>query len=45
MLAQTPITLPCGQVVPNRIGKSALTEGLSDSLNRATGRHCKLYEA
>jgi hypothetical protein len=45
MLANTPLTLPCGVVVPNRIGKSALTEGLSDSLNRATERHCELYRS
>ena len=40
-IADTPLLLPCGISIPNRIGKSALTEGLSDGLNRATERHCR----
>ena len=40
----TPLELPCGSVLPNRLGKSALTEGLADTFNRATDRHLRLYE-
>jgi len=39
------ITLPCGQVVKNRIWKSALTEGLADEWNRATEGHVNLYRS
>jgi len=39
----SPLTLPCGVTVKNRFGKAPLTEGLSDGLNRATGRHVELY--
>ena len=39
------LTLPCGAVVPNRLCKAALTEGLADELNRATARHERLYRA
>ncbi|MFT4102448.1 MAG: hypothetical protein QM674_15705 [Burkholderiaceae bacterium] len=39
-----PLTLPCGAVLPNRLAKAALTEGLADALNRATPRHQALYE-
>ena len=28
-----PLTLPCGQVLPNRIMKAALSEGLGDKQN------------
>lgn len=38
-----PIKLPCGAVLKNRIAKAAMTEGLADALNRATGRHVTLY--
>ena len=41
-LAQ-PLTLPNGIVLKNRIGKAPLTEGLADPMNRATGRHVRLY--
>ena len=27
----TPLTLPCGTVLPNRIAKAAMTEGLADT--------------
>jgi 2,4-dienoyl-CoA reductase-like NADH-dependent reductase (Old Yellow Enzyme family) len=37
------LALRCGAVIPNRIGKSAMTEGLADSLDRATERHERLY--
>ncbi len=38
-----PLTLPCGAVLKNRIGKAPMTEGLADAWNRATGRHVTLY--
>lgn len=44
MLDQT-LTLPCGHQLPNRIAKSAMTEGLADSRDRATVRHQRLYGA
>lgn len=39
----TPLTLPCGVTLPNRLVKSAMTEGLADPLNRATDKHATLY--
>ena len=39
----SPLTLPCGVTLKNRFGKAPLTEGLADSLNRATARHAELY--
>ena len=39
----TPLTLPCGVVIPNRICKSAMTEGIADSLDHATDKHVNLY--
>ena len=42
-LLAEPLLLPCGVVLPNRICKAALTEGLADGLNRATPRHVRLY--
>ncbi len=38
-----PLILPCGAVLPNRLCKSAMTEGLADPHNRATARHQTLY--
>ncbi|MCA3255796.1 MAG: NADH:flavin oxidoreductase/NADH oxidase family protein, partial [Alphaproteobacteria bacterium] len=38
-----PLTLPCGAVLPNRLAKSAMTEGLADPHNRATEAHVRLY--
>ncbi len=38
-----PLTLPCGAVVPNRIAKSAMTEGLAGASGRANERHARLY--
>ena len=37
------LELPCGQVLPNRIAKAAMTEGLADANNRATAAHARLY--
>ncbi len=42
LLAQ-PLPLPCGAVLPNRLGKSAMTEGLSDASAHANPRHAHLY--
>ena len=41
-LAQ-PITLPCGVTLPNRLGKSAMTEGLADPHDNPTEAHNTLY--
>ena len=38
-----PLTLPCGQVLPNRIMKAALSEGLGDKQNSPDGRLERLY--
>lgn len=42
LLAQ-PLTLPCGAVLPNRIAKGAMTEGVADARLHATERHATLY--
>lgn len=39
----TPLTLPCGAVLINRIGKAAMSEGLADPQNRSTPRLETLY--
>lgn len=39
----SPLTLPCGQVLKNRLAKGAMTEGLADSLNRSTPALETLY--
>lgn len=39
-----PLRLPCGAVLPNRLCKAAMTEGVADRSLRATGRHATLYE-
>jgi len=39
----SPLTLPCGAVLKNRIAKAPMTEGLADGRNRATPRHVTLY--
>lgn len=39
-----PLNLPCGLVLPNRIAKAAMTEGLADPQNRATEAHNRLYQ-
>lgn len=41
----TPLALPCGATIGNRLCKAALTEGLADPMNRATARHERLYRA
>src|SRR5882672_11134921 len=39
----TPLRLPCGVTLPNRILKSAMTEGLADAADRPTAAHLTLY--
>jgi len=39
-----PITLPNGTVLPNRLAKSAMTEGLADKYDRPTPAHYQLYK-
>jgi 2,4-dienoyl-CoA reductase-like NADH-dependent reductase (Old Yellow Enzyme family) len=39
----TPLALASGVVLPNRLAKSAMTEGLADAHNRATPAHATLY--
>jgi 2,4-dienoyl-CoA reductase-like NADH-dependent reductase (Old Yellow Enzyme family) len=39
----TPLTLPCGATLFNRIAKAAMTEGLADPQGRATAELDKLY--
>ncbi len=40
----SPLVLPCGVTVPNRFGKSAMTEGLANELDQPTSKHNTLYE-
>ncbi|NOX83488.1 MAG: NADH:flavin oxidoreductase/NADH oxidase family protein [Alphaproteobacteria bacterium] len=42
-ILDTSLALPCGAVLKNRIARAAMTEGLADAHNRATGRHVTLY--
>ena len=42
-ILQQPLTLPCGQVIPNRIIKGAMTEGVADKNDHATTLHQTLY--
>jgi 2,4-dienoyl-CoA reductase-like NADH-dependent reductase (Old Yellow Enzyme family) len=39
----SPLTLPCGAVLKNRLAKAAMTEGLGDAQSRATEKHVRLY--
>ncbi|MFN8732202.1 MAG: NADH:flavin oxidoreductase, partial [Hyphomonadaceae bacterium] len=40
---QTPLTLPCGAVLKNRLAKAAMTEGLADSRGVPTMGLVRLY--
>jgi len=42
-LLKTPLKLSNGASLKNRLAKAAMTEGLADAGNRATGRHVSLY--
>ena len=37
-----PLRLPCGQVLPNRLIKAAMTEGLGDPLLRIVRQHVRI---
>ena len=37
------LRLPCGALLPNRLCKAAMTEGVADAQLRATDRHATLY--
>ncbi len=39
----SPLRLPCGVTLPNRLFKSAMTEGLADAHDRPTAAHETLY--
>lgn len=43
MLIETPLTLPCGIVIPNRLAKGAMTEGLADPSGKPTPELDRLY--
>jgi 2,4-dienoyl-CoA reductase-like NADH-dependent reductase (Old Yellow Enzyme family) len=43
MLIETPLSLPCGIVIPNRLAKGAMTEGLADPSGRPTAELDRLY--
>lgn len=38
-----PLTLPCGAIIPNRLAKAAMTEGLADHQGRPTASLEQLY--
>ena len=40
---ESELKLPCGAVLPNRLCKAAMTEGLADEMNRTTEKHVNLY--
>ena len=40
----SPLTLPCGAILSNRICKAAMTEGLANPLNQATQAHVNVYD-
>ncbi len=44
-LLAEPLTLPCGAILPNRLSKAAMTEGLADIYGHATGDLDRLYLA
>ena len=47
-MTQSPLnqslTLPCGAILPNRLAKSAMTEGLADIYDNPTPELIRLYE-
>lgn len=43
MLIEIPLTLPCGIVIPNRLAKGAMTEGLADPSGKPTPELDRLY--
>ncbi|MEO1553302.1 MAG: NADH:flavin oxidoreductase/NADH oxidase family protein [Pseudomonadota bacterium] len=45
IIINTPLTLPSGVELPNRLVKAAMTERLANSKNEVTDRHVRLYKA
>jgi 2,4-dienoyl-CoA reductase-like NADH-dependent reductase (Old Yellow Enzyme family) len=43
MTLNQPLTLPCGAVLPNRLSKAAMTEGLADARGVPTEELTRLY--
>ena len=43
MQLNSPLNLPCGRTLPNRIAKAAMTEGLADNRDRPTSALNNLY--
>ncbi len=39
----SPLTLPCGATLPNRLAKAAMTEGLADTQGHSTAELDRLY--
>jgi 2,4-dienoyl-CoA reductase-like NADH-dependent reductase (Old Yellow Enzyme family) len=39
----TPLRLPCGASLPNRVAKAAMTEGLAAADDQPNARHVRLY--
>ena len=44
-LLASPLKLPCGVSIPNRLGKSAMTEGLADAYDNPTDALVQLYRS
>lgn len=44
MTLASPLTLPCGAALPNRLAKAAMSEQLSDRANSPTVQIERLYE-
>ena len=44
MTLASPLTLPCGAVLPNRLSKAAMTEGLADPQGLPTPELTRLYK-
>lgn len=45
IMINTPLTLPSGVELPNRLAKAAMTERLANPKNEVTDRHLRLYKA
>ncbi len=43
-MIEQALTLPCGQILPNRLAKAAMTEGLAEPMGKPTQSLVKLYD-
>ena len=43
-MIKQPLQLPCGQVLPNRLAKAAMTEGLAEPMGKPTQALANLYQ-